>query len=130
MNRLFDKGRAAASDARLLFENGRYDGACNRAYYAMFNTARGLLEARGHDPETVKRHASVLRRFSFEFVMNGPFDDEDGRALRRSGAARRTADYAEMDVTEAEARTVMESLERFMRTAVALIDSTGSETPP
>ena len=45
MSGLWRKACEAAEDARLLYRNERFDGACNRAYYAMFNAARALAEA-------------------------------------------------------------------------------------
>ncbi|OHC67239.1 MAG: hypothetical protein A2045_15515 [Rhodocyclales bacterium GWA2_65_20] len=38
-----DKAARAAVSARLLLNAGDVDGACNRAYYAMFDAARAAL---------------------------------------------------------------------------------------
>lgn len=38
---LFTKAQTAATSARILLNAGDVDGACNRAYYAMFDAARG-----------------------------------------------------------------------------------------
>ncbi len=45
---LFSKARTAAASARILLSAGDYDGACNRAYYAMFDAARAAFIASGH----------------------------------------------------------------------------------
>ena len=37
---LFTKAKTAATSARILLNAGDVDGACNRAYYAMFDAAR------------------------------------------------------------------------------------------
>ncbi len=37
------KAERAAVSAKLLLEAGDVDGACNRAYYAMFDAARAAL---------------------------------------------------------------------------------------
>lgn len=37
---LMDKAERAAASARVLLDAGDADGACNRAYYAMFDAAR------------------------------------------------------------------------------------------
>ena len=42
---LFEKAIRAVSSARLLLASGDADGACNRAYYAMFDAARAALLA-------------------------------------------------------------------------------------
>ena len=44
---LMAKAFRAAASARLLLEAGDTDGACNRAYYAMFDAARAALLASG-----------------------------------------------------------------------------------
>jgi uncharacterized protein (UPF0332 family) len=40
---LFTKAQTAAASARILLNAGDVDGACNRAYYAMFDAARAAL---------------------------------------------------------------------------------------
>ena len=46
---LFGKALIAASSAQILLDAGDVDGACNRAYYAMFDAARAALLASGLD---------------------------------------------------------------------------------
>jgi hypothetical protein len=38
-----DKATKASASAKLLLDSGDVDGACNRAYYAMFDAARAAL---------------------------------------------------------------------------------------
>jgi uncharacterized protein (UPF0332 family) len=113
---LRSNAREAAEEARLLFEARHFGGACSRAYYAMFNMARALLLERGHPIAKTKTHKSVLQQFSLEFVKSGPFDQDDGRALRRAADARHLADY-EGGVAAEEAGQVMAALEKFIRKA-------------
>ena len=42
---LFGKALIAASSAQILLDAGDVDGACNRAYYAMFDAARAVNQA-------------------------------------------------------------------------------------
>lgn len=44
---LMSKAFRACASARALFELNDVDGACNRAYYAMFDAARAALLASG-----------------------------------------------------------------------------------
>ncbi|WP_298312095.1 HEPN domain-containing protein, partial [Propionivibrio sp.] len=69
-------GQAAAS-AKLLLDSGDADGACNRAYYAVFDAARAALLVTGHD--VGKTHKGVLNAFSDRLVKNGPLPKEMGR---------------------------------------------------
>jgi uncharacterized protein (UPF0332 family) len=119
---LWELAKEAAEDARLLFQEGRYSSSVSRVYYAMFNAARALLAARGHRPDKVKRHATVLSLFSVEFVKEGPFDFEDGRALRRAEDARVAADY-QTRLARGDAEQVINALNRFMQRAAETIDS-------
>lgn len=117
MNGLWEKATEAAVDARFDFERGRFDAAANRAYYAMYNAARVLLELRGFPRATMKRHATVQRRFWSEFVREGPFADDDGLALRLASDARVVADYDDVPVTRAKAESIIASMDKFMRIA-------------
>jgi len=42
---LLNKANIALSSAKLLLHSGDADGACNRAYYTMFDAARAALMA-------------------------------------------------------------------------------------
>jgi uncharacterized protein (UPF0332 family) len=111
---LEENARDAAEEARVLFRAKLYRGACSRAYYAMFNSARAMLATRGHQPEKTKTHKTVLRLFSLEFVKNGPYGAETGQMLRRAADARAVADY-QGGVNAGEAAEVLAALEIFMR---------------
>ena len=51
---LMAKASQAAASARLLLDTGDADGACNRAYYAMFDAARAAMQA-GFMPDADRR---------------------------------------------------------------------------
>jgi uncharacterized protein (UPF0332 family) len=55
---LMAKAVQAVASAKLLLDTGDADGACNRAYYALFDAARAALLALGHDGG--KTHKGVL----------------------------------------------------------------------
>ena len=50
----------------MLLDAGDADGACNRAYYAMFDAARAALLASGapFDPEIARTHSGLISAFS------------------------------------------------------------------
>jgi len=74
------KAMQAAASAKLLVDAGDPDGACNRAYYAMFDAARAALLASGHGVGKThhKTHHGVLLKFSEYWVKNGPLPKEMG----------------------------------------------------
>jgi uncharacterized protein (UPF0332 family) len=96
----------------------------------MFNAARVLLATKGIDPARSKTHKTVHRLFSLEFVQEGIFDEEDGRALRRASESRNLADYDSLGLSAARAQTVMNSMERFMANVNALLNSTAPSEKP
>jgi uncharacterized protein (UPF0332 family) len=89
-------------------------GAVNRAYYAMFDLARAAL--RDIDPKlaVAKKHATIIARFSLHLVRERGFPQELGRALRRAFDARLLADYSDIAHTQAEARAIVDAMERFV----------------
>lgn len=94
MSSLLAKAERAASSARALLDLGDSDGACSRAYYAMFDAARAALASRGHAPEATKTHGAVHSAFALEFVKTGQVPREIGRALGQVQDIRLLADYA------------------------------------
>jgi len=63
---LLQKAHTALASAKLLLESGDADGACNRAYYAMFDAARAALMAFQNSDEvlTIKTHSGLISSFS------------------------------------------------------------------
>lgn len=66
---LIGKALRAVASARLLLDAGDVDGACNRAYYAMFDAARAALIKSGAPvpPEVAKTHSGLISAFSLHF---------------------------------------------------------------
>ncbi|HMX11239.1 MAG TPA: HEPN domain-containing protein [Burkholderiaceae bacterium] len=89
------KATRAAASAQALLSLGDADGACNRAYYAMFDAARAALMAHGRPArsEGAKTHSGVISSFSLELVKTGLIPVELGRALKRAEETRVVADY-------------------------------------
>lgn len=85
------------------------DGACNRAYYAMFDAARAALlfsDARGWRG---RRRIAVLSLHSaLHLVKTEQFPIEPGKALNRVAEIHLVADYAGDEVTMEKARWVTE----------------------
>lgn len=59
---LMSKARQAVKSAQVLLAEGDVDGACNRAYYAMFDAARAALLASGavNDLQVARTTAACL----------------------------------------------------------------------
>jgi uncharacterized protein len=68
-----DHARQALAAATLNLEHGFYSTAINRAYYAVFYAATGLLRTRGI---TRNRHSGVIAAFRQHFVAPGLIETE------------------------------------------------------
>jgi uncharacterized protein (UPF0332 family) len=109
--------------AETLLKDGDHDGACDRAYYAMFNAARAMLDVFGPTSLAgVKTCSSVLRLFSEVFVVPRLVDRDLGRGLNLVQGLRLRADYARTGVSKQDAenavaimRQMLDSAESFLK---------------
>ncbi len=76
--------------ARHLHEQGNYDDAVSRAYYAVFHAATLLLYCAGFG---FSSHAQLIGAFNREFVRSGLIDPTTGAAFRDLFELRQGADY-------------------------------------
>jgi uncharacterized protein (UPF0332 family) len=92
---LMDKAWQAVASAELLLKAGDMDGACNRAYYAMFDAARAALLASNApvEAEIARTHGGLISAFSLHLVKTGRIPVELGKALNRAEELRLAADY-------------------------------------
>jgi uncharacterized protein (UPF0332 family) len=92
---LLAKAIQAAASAKLLLDAGDADGACNRAYYAMFDAARAALLASGAPvpAEIAKTHSGLISAFSLHLVKTGRVPVEFGKSLNKAEELRLIADY-------------------------------------
>lgn len=106
---LMSKAVRASASARALLDLGDVDGACNRAYYAMFDAAPAALLAAGApvQPDLGKTHAGLIAAFGLQLVKNGPITKELGRLLKRAEEIRLVADYKGDSVELEDAREMV-----------------------
>lgn len=92
---LMAKALRAISSAEVLLADGDGDGACNRAYYGMFDAARAALLAQAAPvpAEIAKTHSGLIAAFSQHLVKTGLVPVELGRALNKVEDLRLIADY-------------------------------------
>jgi uncharacterized protein (UPF0332 family) len=106
------KALQASASAKVLLDTGDTDGACNRAYYAMFDAARVVLLAYGH--KVGKTHQGVLHAFSEHLVKDGTLPKEMGRLLKQAETRRYIADYQGDSVELNDAREMVEQADAFV----------------
>jgi len=110
------KAVRACASARVLLELKDVDGACNRAYYAMFDAARAALLASGApvQPDIGKTHNGLIAAFGLHLIKNGPVPKELGRILKRAEEIRLIADYRGDSVEFDDARAMVEQAQTFV----------------
>lgn len=111
---LMGKADRACLSSRILFEAGDLDGACNRAYYAMFDAARAALLASGGDADGAKTHSGVITAFGLNLVKNGPIARELGKVLKRAEEIRLVADYKDDSIWPEDAAEMIAQAEAFI----------------
>lgn len=113
---LMSKAVRACASARVLFDLSDVDGACNRAYYAMFDAARAALLVSGApvQPDIGKTHSGLITAFGLHLVKDGPISKEMGRLLKRAEEIRLVADYKGDSVELSDAREMIEQAEMFI----------------
>ena len=114
------KAEQALESCYTLLNSGDTEGACNRAYYAMFNAAHVALQAVGIiQPGTVyKSHGGLIGAFSKEVVLSGTVDRGLGRSLAKVYETRLLADYTGDPPADEDARWAAAQAEAFV-TAIA-----------
>lgn len=102
---LMAKAVQAGTSAALLLKAGDLDGACNRAYYSMFDAARAALLASGApvEPEIARTHGGLIAAFSLHLVKPGRVPLELGRSLNKVAELRLVGDYKGDPLAEDEA---------------------------
>jgi uncharacterized protein (UPF0332 family) len=111
---LLAKAAHACASARLLLQSDDLDGACNRAYYAMFHAARAALIAVEAPDMGGKTHSGLIAAFGLHLVKNGPLPVELGRSFNHVEHVRVIADYRDEAVSAGDVRAVIEQAETFV----------------
>jgi uncharacterized protein (UPF0332 family) len=107
------KAARALASARLLLDAGDADGACNRAYYAMFDAARAALASEA-EPEATRTHNGLIAAFGLRLIKTGRLPRELGRMLNRAEEVRLLADYMGGAVEPQDARELLSQAEAFV----------------
>ena len=117
------KAETGIKGAKVLLDLGDTDGACSRAYYAMYDAARAALEWASVTPErgAFKSHQGVLAAFALHLVKPGHFPAEPGRSIQRVQAVRQLADYEATSVPPDKAFDAVRAAELFVAATTDLI---------
>jgi uncharacterized protein (UPF0332 family) len=116
IDELLSRARRSLNSAKLLFDAGDINGACNRAYYAMFDAARAALLAirAPASSESIRTHSGLISAFSLHLVKTGHLSIETGKSLSKVSEIRLVADYSDEEVTPTDASWVLEQSANFL----------------
>ena len=104
-------------------ENGFYNTAINRMYYACYYVTSALLVKNGILANT---HSGVIRMLGLHFVSTNIISDEMGSFYTRLFELRQTGDYDEWKVIkESDIKPLMPKVEEYMQCIISLINSKG-----
>lgn len=111
------KAERALASARLLLADDDREGTCNRAYYAMFDTAHAALLYQGAlvNPAETWTHSGLIAAFSLHLVKTGILPADLGRALNRVERIRLLADYTGEDIARDRATWAVEQATAFVQ---------------
>ncbi|MFA6180568.1 HEPN domain-containing protein [Acidithiobacillus sp.] len=103
-NDLMIKARRAHKSALVLLKESDFEGAVNRAYYAMHDAAKAaLVHERAPGADSIKTHSGLISAFSQHIVKVGKIDTEFNKVLPRAEQARLIADYGGGTLTKMQA---------------------------
>lgn len=115
-----EKAVVCLNDAKLLLETDSFMAASNRAYYAIFHSARAVMAIDGEDR---KRHSGVISYFHERYIKSGIFDKHYSHILQNAFEVRQEADYEDFYViSKDEAIQQVDNAEKFMLKIKEYID--------
>lgn len=85
--------------AVILYNEGKYKDAVNRAYYSIFNGLRAVLAFEAVD---FKKHSGVISYFRQNYIRTGLFDNEYSDFIGSAFLIRNQSDYEDFFVVSKE----------------------------
>ena len=109
---LIEKSRKSLEAAKLLFEEGYYEFAVSRAYYAMFYCAEAVLLTK---EMSFSRHSAVISAFGKIFIKTGILPQSLHSFLLDAFKARQLGDYDILStISQEEAEDHLKNAEKFV----------------
>ena len=118
-----ERAREMLDVAALSSAEGYHGSAINRAYYAIFYAANGLLATQGLGRS---KHSGVIAAFRQRFVKTGHTEVEYSRMYERVMDDRHVSDYdVEALIEPDRARTDVEDARRFVQRVERFLEAEG-----
>ena len=118
---LLNQAQRSIAAAQSLVQQGFYDFAVSRAYYAMFYVAEALLDQEGL---TFSSHAAVISAFGQHLARTGKVPVEFHRQLIDAQAQRTRADYdPQSGLSQFDAEIILSQAQALLATAQLNLNS-------
>ena len=88
-----EKAKEDLTAAKLLYDNGSYRIANNRAYYAIFHALRAVLVFENYDSS---KHSGIISEFRKRYIKTGIFPTEISQMIGSAFTIRNASDYDDM----------------------------------
>lgn len=98
-NYRLEQAKENLEEATVLFENNKYKGASNRAYYSIFHAVKAVLAIEQTD---FKKHSSVIAYFNKEYISKDIFPKELGKRVSEARFYREKSDYVDFYIITKE----------------------------
>ena len=109
---LIKRAERYLKSAKILVNDGDFESAVSRTYYAMFYSAQAVLLTKNL---SFSSHKGAITMFGEHFIKTGVFSKELGRELNRAFAKRQIGDYTHAFViSEDEAEQLLENGKDFV----------------
>ena len=120
----YQRAQETLSEVSFLNQQGYYNTAVNRLYYACYYAVTALLIKHGISPAT---HAGVKQMLGMRFVATGRLPREIGRIFSLLFERRHSSDYDDFAYSSAEEiNELMPNAEIFISAIGELLENDGS----
>jgi uncharacterized protein (UPF0332 family) len=127
MNVFWEKATEAGGDAHALFARGSFNGAANRAYFAMYNAARAALEVvTDLAVADVRRHSAILKLFGQHVVKAGLLSPTLSKSINDAFETRAIADYDTRSVPQEDAEALLALMDELLGAVRPLVEKSPS----
>ena len=109
-----EQSKENLEEAEVLFENKKFKGANNRAYYSIFHAIKAILAIEQTD---FKKHSSVIAYFNKNYISKNIFSRELGKRVSESRYFREKSDYVDFYIV------TMEECQKQIETAKIMIEN-------
>ena len=95
----FEQAKENLEEASLLFNESKFKGASNRAYYCIFHVMKAICAL---DEVDFKKHSGVISYFNKEYISTSIFSRELGKRIGEARFYREQSDYVDFYIITKE----------------------------